>query len=239
MSIPFSKLHPRETFRAAEVVETQVVSLTDQNAFLNEALVKVRDGKQMLLLAMNKGSIADLTVQVNESDRSFDSHLCDVRAVLSAKAGIALLGEEATASAELLKDIKDLGGTFERFTRDKQIASMDALIEKWQQPQKQRALGLCGIAQIFSAAVTDHEVLKQRLEQRATISASDEEIPTEWEAGRLLASLLSMVYTHIHDYAQLGNKTYSTILIEIQKELLPMTTQVRSRKGHTERTDNA
>ncbi len=234
MSIPFSKFHPREVHFAAEVMQNKCAELSESNAFIADYLPHLQEQLTPLGAAISKSSLKELVTEGREHDSIFGDSFRNLRQLLAMKASMDMLGDEATASTELSKDIEDLGGAIETLSRAKQITSMNTLIELWSTPKKVAMIAHSGTTSLFEGTVEAHNALKAVEEQRAQVSVDRNEIPTEWVAGRTVSSILSIMHGHIVDYAKIEKEPYANIVAELTAEFASIVTQVRNRSTRKE-----
>ncbi len=185
--------------------------------------------KAKLASAIAKESSEALTVQAKDEDLQFDELFGNLRSLSAMKASMTSLGGESESSAVLSQSIVDHGDRIQDFARTVQISTMDTLLKKWSDESIQDHINRAKIRPLYQQVVDAHNSLKSTESIRSSESASKSDIVGMWEAKRELTPVLSKIYGHISDYADINNVQYRELLVSLNAKLAPLISQVRWR----------
>lgn len=228
-----SKMNPHETQSSVVTFTAKCTDLFATNTYLKDLFDYLAPHAEALQSAVDKQDAEEYTSTIVLADSEFGSAVKTFRSVVSMKGEAVALGDESTACSAIAGVLKG-ADELEELPRKEQIEVMESIKRLLATDEMIANLTVGGVEKLYAPVLSAHDTLVSLMGERAGVTSDMKEIPSMTDASKVVRPILSKIYKHISDYAEIGNEIYGKLLLDIREELKPIAVQVQSRINRNE-----
>jgi hypothetical protein len=218
-----------ETYSAARSI-TQVLSeVHPDNPFLVTTVSELARLQEKLRQSIASYELTS-TARVREAEEGFAAAFVDLRNYVETTAEITAFGPRAVHAATVRDSIHRHDRTLHKAPRNTQINLFASIVREL----PREAVVKAGAKPLLLQAQKAHSSLRKREKERRNSEAARMKVVPPFRLSRTLHPLITMIHTHVHDFAQVAPREYGPTFSALSVRLSPLVRRVKNRISRQE-----